>query len=82
MFKPADTVRAHRMARGIAPACNTYREAYAIGCAHVAASKRSAAAPLACPTRTTKAAAVCYAASALVTLTAWATCPAVAAAAN
>ena len=26
MFKSEDTVRAHRMARGIAPACNTYRD--------------------------------------------------------
>ncbi len=82
MFKPTETARAHRLARGMAPAFPNYRAAYSAAAAHVAGSKRSAAAPLACPTRTTKAAAYCYAAAAVVTLTAWATCPAVAAAAN
>lgn len=82
MFKPTDTARAHRLARATAPAFPNYRAAYAAAAAHVAGSKRSAVAPLACPTRTVKAAAVCYAASAVVTLAAWITCPAVAAAGN
>ena len=80
MFKSTDTARAHRLARGMAPAFPNYRAAYAVAAAHVAGSKRSAAAPLACPTRTIKAAAVCYAAAAVVTVSAWLTCPAVAAA--
>ena len=75
MFKPNDTRRAHSLARSIAPACSSYREAYAIGAAHVAASNRTTVTPTRHPL-------TAWAFAALLTVAAWMACPAVAAAAN
>lgn len=80
MLTAADTVRAHTIARAIAPASPNYRAAYAIAAAHVAGSKRSS--------RTVRPAAVIaaqlrhWAAAAFIAASAWLACPAIAAAAN
>jgi hypothetical protein len=67
---------AHSIARGIASPATPYRVAYAIGCAHVAASNRTTATPTRHPVT-----AWYYAAAAVTTLCTWLAMPAVAAAA-
>jgi len=75
MLRPDDTRRAHTIARGIASPATPYRVAYAIGCAHVAASNRTTATP-------TRHALTAWTLAAAITLCAWFACPAIAAAAH
>ncbi len=77
MLRPDDTRRAHTIARGIASPATPYRVAYAIGCAHVAASNRTTA--TATPTRH---ALTAWTLAAMLTACAWLAMPAVAAAAH
>jgi hypothetical protein len=77
MLTPTDTRRAHTIARGLASPATPYRVAYAIGCAHVATSNRTTA--TATPTRHALAA---WALAARLTMAAWLTMPAIAAAAH
>ena len=72
---PTDTRRAHTIARGICCASTPYRVAYAIGCAHVAASNRSSATPTRHPI-------TAWTLAAMLTAAAWLACPAIAAAAS
>ncbi len=74
---PTDTRRAHTIARGIASPATPYRVAYAIGCAHVAASNRTTA--TATPTRH---AFTAWTLAAMLTVSAWLAMPAIAAAAH
>ena len=80
MLTAADTVRAHTIARAIAPAFPTYRAAYAVAASHVAGSKRSSRTVR--PASSIAAHMRYWAAAALVTAAAWMSCPAIAAAAN
>ena len=72
---PTDTRRAHTIARGIASPATPYRVAYAIGCAHVAASNRTTATPTRHPV-------TAWTLAAMLTACAWLACPAIAAAAH
>lgn len=80
MFKSTDTARAHRLARGMAPAFPNYRAAYAVAAAHVAGSKRASLTVR--PAPTVGAHVRYWTAAIAVVIGAWMTCPAVAAAAN
>ena len=75
MLRPDDTRRAHSIARGIASPATPYRVAYAIGCAHVAASNRTTATPA-------RHSITAWTLAAMLTACAWLTCPAIAAAAH